>query len=325
MFGHRPRPIRRLPLVLAAVSLLAVAALLPALGTSAPTPGVGLMLGSDGSITTQLTTVDPNGSALRYAMDGNFEPLVYALPGNNSTKATLLATINATESNPLLAGLFGDHDGQVDAYVDVPRFQSLILNEAKLIPSSTLIGALNISLDATPATTVTLQGVSFSGAEGPDSSIQPIGISATLLASFAWSGVDASHVLEVAWNLPALVGNLSVGAAAVNLSFTTPNAVTIVSATGMAGTQIENDPLGWGPARVSGEYTPLAGHVVTIDFGPAFPTGDALLLGAVAVAAGAIIGTILVRRRRGRSPSGAPPPGPLDGGGPGVGPSSGSG
>ncbi|MCI4351760.1 MAG: hypothetical protein L3K15_09660, partial [Thermoplasmata archaeon] len=234
-----------------------------------------------------------------------------------------LATINATENNPLLAVLFGDHDGRVDAAVDVQRFQNLLLNEAKLIPLTTITGALNVTLDGKPPSSEQLQGIYFNNAPGLDSSSAPIYVSATVVAPFVWSGVGVAHTFEVAWNLPSILGNLTVGAGfqAVNISFHAPSGVTITSVTGLNSTQISNDPFGWGPAEVMGEYSPLPGHIVVIHFGPAFPTGYALIFGAVAVLAGLGLGLLLLRRRR-RRRNRPLPPAVSDSG---VGPSSGSG
>jgi hypothetical protein len=307
-----------------AVALL-FAATVPVASGSVPSPGVALTLSSDGSVTAQLNTIVANGSALRFAMDGYFGPLVNSLPGTNASRAALLSEINATENNPIFAGLFGDRDGRVDGSVDVPRFQTLILSEARLIPLAAITGALNVTMDGNGPTSDKLEAVSFSDAPGPDNSSAPIGVTATLTATFSWSGVGESHTFVVAWNLPAIVGNLSVPVAAVNLSFTTPPAITITSVSGLNESHTSNDLLGWGSASASGQYTPLPGHNVVIHFGPAFPSGDALIVGAVALVAGGLVGLLLLRRRRGRRLSGAPPPHAAEETGTGVGPSSGSG
>lgn len=293
------------------------------LARAAPAPaGATLALGSNGSLSAGLTTVVANGSALRYAMDGYFGPLVEELPGTNASRAALLAEINATESNPLLAGLFGDHDGRVDSAVDVPRFESLVLSEAKLIPVSTFSGLLNLTLDGKGPLSDLLTAITFSNAPGPDNSTAPIGITATLALAFSWSGTGSSHTFEISWNLPSILGNLTVSVPNVNVSFRTPAAITITSVQGLTDTQISNDPFGWGAASASGQYTPLPGHTIVIRFGPSFPTGDVLIGG---VAAAAVLGGIayaLVRRRRHRS---KPPSDQKTGPDAGVGPSSGSG
>lgn len=319
----------RLPfavLLAATLVVLLTAALLPPAAAGVPASGVTLTLGSDGTASAAVATVDPNGSALRYAMDGNFAPLVALLPGTNLTRATLLAEINLTESNPFFAGLFGDHDGQVDAAVDVPHFESLITSEARVIPVSTVTGLLNITLDAKTPTSESLQAIAFTGAEGPDASAAPIGITATVVLSFPWSGTGVAHTFELAWNLPSALGNLSIPVSAVNVSFATPAAVTITSVTGLTSLQVSNDPLGWGSAHASGQYTPLPGHDVVVRFGPAFPTGYVIIggLGGAAVAAGLLVWLVRRRRRRRGAPA-SPPPGPWAGPDPGVGPSSGSG
>ena len=316
----RPGPAARI-LLLVAVAALVLEAGQVAGQAPSPLPTIGLTLGSDGTLTSGLGGTVANGSALRYAMDGYFGPLIESLPGNNSSKASLLATINATENNPLLAGLFGDRDGRVDGSVDVPRFESLLLNEAKLVPLTTITGVLNVTLDGKGPTSERLQGIYFNNAPAPDSSPASIFVSATVVATFAWSGIGATHTFEVAWNLPSVLGNLTGGVQAVNISVGTPSATTITSVTGLNGTQISNDPLGSGEAHASGQYTPLPGHTVVVQFGPAFPTGDALILGSVAILAGLGLGFLLLRRRRRRRNR----PVPISVSDPGVGPSSGSG
>lgn len=68
---------------------------LPAVGTSA----LSVTLQNDGTLLGTIVVWDPNGSALRYAIDGDFQPLVNALPVNASTRSGILANLNATESN----------------------------------------------------------------------------------------------------------------------------------------------------------------------------------------------------------------------------------
>ncbi|MGC2288604.1 MAG: hypothetical protein WA688_01935 [Thermoplasmata archaeon] len=310
-------------LLLLALAAMLLESLAPATLGGTPSSGIALALGSDGTVDAGLATVVANGSALRYAMDGYFGPLIDTLPGTNASKAALLAEINATESNPLFAGLFGDHDGRVNT-LDVQRFVSLIGSEAKLIPVTAITGVLNVTLDGNDPTSDLLQGVSFSNAPGPDNSSAPIGVTATLAVTFAWSGTGNSHTFQVAWNLPSILGNLSVPVTAVNVTFTTPAAITITSITGLNRTQISNDVFGWGSASASGQYTPLPGHTVVIKFGPSFPTGDAVIVGTIVVVAGLLVGLLLFRRRR-RRRSATPPPGLAVNKESGVGPSSGSG
>lgn len=318
----RPRHRSRLLLVLA-VAALVLGAGLPATRGSAPASGIHLTLSSDGTISAGLETVVANGSALRYAMDGYFGPLVALFPGTNASRAAILAEINATESNPLFAGLFGDRDGRVNT-VDVQRFVALIDSEAKLIPVSTITGVLNVTMDGNVPVSDQLQGVSFSNALGADDSSAPIGVTATLAVVFSWSGVGSAHTFQVAWNLPAILGNLSVPVSPVNVSFVTPAAITITSVTGLNATSVSNDPFGWGSASASGQYIPLPGHTIVIKFGPSFPTGDALIVGAIVVAAGVGVGLVVRRWRRRQRKSATPPSESSSKGEAGVGPSSGS-
>jgi hypothetical protein len=318
----RPRRLPRL-FLLALPALLLVASVPVTLG-SAPSSGISLALASDGSVTAGLEIAVANGSALRYAMDGYFGPLVDLLPESNASKAALLAEINATEDNPVFAGLFGDRDGQVNA-LDVSRFQSLINSESRLIPVSTITGVLNVTMDGKGPSTLSLQDVTFTSAIGPDDSTAPIGVVAAVLLDFSWSGIGNAHTFQVAWNLPAILGNLSLPTANVNVSFTTPAAITITSVSGLNDLRTSNDPFGWGSGSTSGQYTPAPGHTIVIKFGPSFPTGDALIIGVVVIAAGVTVGLLVRRRRRGRRKTPVPASGPSSHEPSGVGPSSGSG
>jgi hypothetical protein len=317
----RPRVKPRF-LFLLVLAILVLTAGAPATSASAPSSGIGLTLSGNGTLTAGVGTVVSNGSALRYAMDGDFGPLVDSLPGTNASRKAVLMDINDTEL--VLPGAFGDHDGRVNS-LDLQRFESLIQSESSHIPVSAITGLLNVTMDGKGPVSDLLQSITFSNALGLDNSSAPMGVTANLAVTFVWSGVSHSHSFVVAWNLPSILANLSLPVPAVNVSFNTPTAVTITSVTGLNGTRISNDPLGWGSASASGQYTPLPGHTVVIKFGPSFPTGDALIIGAVAVVAGVLLGLFLLRRRRRRRQGPSPPPGLGSHGESGVGPSSGSG
>ena len=297
-------------------------AVAPAALAGAPSSGISLSLGSDGTVSSGLNFVLANGSAVRYAMDGNFTPLVDLLPESNASKASLLSGIQAAEADPLTAGLFGDHDGKVNA-LDISRFQSLVTTESKYIPTASLTGVLDVTMDGTGPLSDQLQGIVFTDALGPDNSSAPMGVIATLAVVFSWNGVGHSHTFEVSWNLPSLLGNLSLPVSPVNISFSTPPSITISSVTGLNESHVSNDPFGWGSASASGQYTPTPGHSIVIQFGPSFPTGDVLIAVAVVGVVGAALALWLRRRHRRRrastnAPSGTTPES-------GVGPSSGSG
>ncbi|MCI4344705.1 MAG: hypothetical protein L3J87_03675, partial [Thermoplasmata archaeon] len=85
-----------------------------------------------------LSLSDGNGSALRYAIDGNFTPFVEGLPVNASTRSSILNTLNQTENSPFLAGFFGNRDGHVDAG-EVTQFSALLKQEARLLPSASFL------------------------------------------------------------------------------------------------------------------------------------------------------------------------------------------
>ncbi len=310
-----PRTLRT-ALVVALPVVLAVTALgLPSASraTGLPGAGVGFSVAANGTISASLTSVLANGSALRFAMDGDFNPLIDALPLTAAQRSTLLATLTATESNPIFAGLFGDHDGKVDYPVDVARFQALLSAEASLFPAGAFTGIVNLTLDGQVPVSEAFGAVTFLGAAGPNNSSAPIAIQGTLTASFSSGGAGVPHTFRLGRNLPALLSNLSPPTSSANFSLTTSAAQSIGSVAGLTQVTIMNDPFGWGPASVSGQYVPAPGHNVTIQFGPAFPTGYALIVGGAAVALGISVGLLGRRRRRRRAmpqppPTGSPAP-----------------
>ena len=165
--GPRP-PVRAIVLALLLTGALAAP---PALGASGD---LSVTIARDGGASVALTLVDANGSALRYAMDGNFTPLVDLLPVSASQQASYLAAVELAESSPLSSSYFGNHDGQV-ASGEVALFESLVLNEATLLPTGSVVGASTVvlNLNGVAATAGRLAQVAFLGATGPDSSASP--------------------------------------------------------------------------------------------------------------------------------------------------------
>ncbi|HKV90718.1 MAG TPA: hypothetical protein VJQ43_05940 [Thermoplasmata archaeon] len=243
-----------------------------------------------------LTVVDPNGSTLRDAMDGNFTPLVNALPVNSSERTSILASLTAAESSPLLAGLFGNHDGTVEPS-EVGMFASLLRDEASAIPSGTLTGGtvVSLSLDGKLPGSANFLGVTFDGAPGADSSAAPITVTSTTSDSFLPEGTTGT--LVASWNF-TLGGVLALPAPNATLTVTTPSATTIGTATGLDGETVHNDVWGYGPASASGTVGSSSTGSASVAFHPSFPLGDVLLV-AGAVAAG--VGAFLYWRRRRRS------------------------
>ncbi len=323
------RGFRSALLVLVAGALLAsglaapVGAASTASSAALPGPGVALSVAGNGTLSAVLTANVTNGSALRYAMDGNFTPLIDALGLSASERSSLLADLNATET--LFPGLFGNRDGTVSS-VEVTRFESLLLqNVVPLVPTSTIAGVVNVTVDGQAPTADRLTAVLFVGAEGKDTSPAPIDVQAGFSLPFASAGTGAARTLRIGWNLPSIVGNLTTGVGPVNFSLRTPRAVDVRSTSGLSDERVANDPLGWGSGSVSGEFVPTPGHTVTVVYGPAFPTGTVLVVGLVAVAVAAIVLALVWRsRRRRRAPPAPAPAAPATPGSGGLGPSSGS-
>jgi hypothetical protein len=275
--------------VIAAVALLSVSG--PALATSAT-----LNVGTDGSVSVALSAVDANGSALRYAMDGNFTPLLAELPP--SERGTLATSIEAAEASPLTAGLFGNRDGTVEPS-EVALFSDLIRDEAGLLPTDTFtgLGVLGLTLNGNAPGGAVFDGVTFNGAVGPDSSTAPIIVTASTSDSFLPEGT--SGTLVASWNF-TVTGVIALPAPNATLSVTTPNGTMIGTASGLIGVSVHNDALGWGPASASGELGPSSTGSATFSFQPAFPLGDVLIGVAAAVAIG-LAAFVLWRRRRRRA------------------------
>ncbi len=284
------------------LSVLVVVPILPSsLAATVPAAQAGLSLASNGSLSASVTTTVQNGSALRYAIDGNFTPLLAGLPLNNSTRASILAQIAQLESSPIFGGLFGNRDGTVSA-LEVTLFVALIENEARLLPSGTVLGTgtLGLTLDGLQASSVHLDSLTLSGAVGPDNSSAPIGVAISSTFTFLLSGTQ--HTLLVSLTgLGSLPGTGPVGPS-FGVSFTTPAGMTVTSTSGLSAVTRSNDVWGWGSASVSGTFTPLTSPNASIDFTSAFPTGY-VVIGLAIGAAAAGVGVYWYRRRRARNRS----------------------
>lgn len=281
----------------AALALLTVAALLVpgvAVGASA-----SLTLDASGTLAVTLTAEVANGSALRSAMDGNFAPLLEIAVANASARTSLLAQINATESNPLLGLLFGNRDGTVTG-TEVTTFEGLLTQESQLLPSGSLSGttAVGLTLDGTAPTSAQLTNIAFLGAPGPDASNAPINTTTSLTYRFALG--SGSHTLAFAINLTSIAIPLGVSTAAVDVTVTLPAGTSVDGTQGFDHERTANDPLGWGSPSVAGGFAPTTHTTLSIDFGPAFPTGDILVVVPPLAVAGAL-GYLWLRRRRRRA------------------------
>jgi hypothetical protein len=283
----------------------AVAVVLAVLGLSgvaAAAPSAHLDVGTDGSIGITLSLDDPNGSALRYAIDGNFTPIVSLIPGNASSRASVLAQIQTAESSPFLAGLFGNRDGTVTAS-EVTMFETLLRDEAGTLPSGTLTGGsiLRLTLNGQPAGSAAFAGVTFDGAVGPDSSTAPVTVTSSTTDQFLPEGTTGT--VAVSWNFSAGGGPLAVAVPSVALRVTTPAGTSITSTTGWDSTHVTNDLLGYGPATADGTVGATPTGTATVAFHPAFPLGDVLLGVGVAAVVGVV--AFVLWRRRGRKAQGA--------------------
>ena len=284
-------------IVLAAALLLTGALATPAaLGASGD---LSVTVASDGGTSVALSMVDANGSALRYAMDGNFTPLVDLLPVSASQKASYLAEVELAESSPLSSSYFGNHDGQV-ASGEVTLFESLVLNEATLLPSGSVVGASTVvlALNGVPATSGRLAQVAFLGATGPDASAAPITVVTTLAYDLPYGSGEQNLSFRVA--LPTAFAGLGTSGTVpeVNVTIVTPTATAIASVSGLTGAALSNDVWGWGSATATGRYAPLSNGTVTVLFHPSFPVGDVALGAAAAASVGAVAFLVLRRHRR---------------------------
>jgi len=292
-----------------AAIVIGVVALLLAVPVGARAASVSGDLSSSGALTLVLSGTDPNGSALRYAIDGNFAPLIDSLPINASEQATLLDSISIEESGLAGAFLFGNRDGSVEAN-EVTMFETLIQDGSNELaslggPSSglSLGGLLTLTLDGSAPTSTTLGGVAFTGAIGADTSSAPIGTSVTLDVQFP---SDAStNTLSLGTNLSGLGVALSLVAPSIAVNLTFPSGTTVTGSSGFTSVTVTPDTFGWTSPTAAATYAPGTSTNVSISYGPAFPLGDALLVGVpIGVVA---IGVALFLWRRRRPPAAAPP------------------
>jgi hypothetical protein len=310
--ADRLRPLRA-GLVAAALVGLLLASAAPALGqepcaANCNQASISVSYLSATQLNVGLSLTDGNGSALRYAIDGNFTPFVEGLPVNASTKSSILHTINQTEDSPFLAGFFGNRDGHVDAG-EVSQFESLLAQEARLLPSASFLNPsfVHLKLDGMLPLSSAFGGFGFPGAVGPDSSSAPVDIDLNLTYTFAGngsSGSDHAHTIALGWTTPVgfgLILNPTVGFTA-----TTPAGTAITGTTGLSGSSVANDPWGWGGASTSGSFAPATSGNVTVSFHDAFPLGYVLIGLSAAIAVAAVAALLLLRRRR-RRPSTATP------------------
>jgi hypothetical protein len=294
--GGRPRVTALLASALAAVLLLLPAAAVAQPGASP----VSLVLNPNGTLLANLTVEIPNGTLLRYAIDGNFSPLLDALPLSAANRSHYESEIALLEDNPFTAGDFGNRDGTVSAG-EVAEFTRLVVQESAYLPSSALTGALvfSMTLDGQSPSAATLEDLYLSGAVGPDSSTAPIDASVGTQYSFSLSG--SSHTLRFSWTLPPLLFSSFLD---FDFTFLTPAGDSITGSSGFGSTSVHNDLLGFAPGKFTGELTPSGNGSASVEFGSAFPLGI-LLIVAVVVGAGALgVLLLLLRARRRRAAAG---------------------
>ena len=293
---QRPKRTLRFVLWLGLVSMLLFPSLDYAAAQTSSTP-VDLSFSSSGQLSASLSVLDPNGSALRYAIDGNFTPLVDALSLNVSTRAQLLAQIAVVELN--FPALFGNHDGQVTSN-EVVLFQQLLLREASLLPGSSMVtgsSTVSLTLDGAGPVSSQLTSVQLTGATGPDSSNASIVIASDFVDQFAPSGT--SHTLTISVNPSATSSIGAILAPTLELSFQAPSGYTVLGSTGLSGTTTMNDFFGLGAGSLTGTFAPGTTSQASIQFAASFPWGYVLI--GLAVGAGGVVAALLwVRRRRRR-------------------------
>jgi len=274
---------------------LLVLALAPSAARAA---SASVTIGTNGSVELVLSATIPNGSALREAMDGNFTPIVEAITTNATERANILAQIGTAESTPFVGSLFGNRDGVVEPS-EVASFESLLQYETQLLPTGSISGGafLAFTLDGARATATHISGVTFSNATGPADSTGPLGVSTQLTYAFAYGG--STHELALTTNISTGGFPLALITGSVDLSVATPAGTSVTGTSGFDQATISNDPLGWGTSSVSGSFTPTTSGSLSVSFGPAFPTGDVIIVVPI-VAVAAVAGALLYRRRKRR-------------------------
>jgi hypothetical protein len=288
---------------------IVVVALLLAVPAGARAASVTGTVSSSGAVTLVLSGTDPNGSALRFAMDGNFAPLIDSLGLNASEQSTLLGGIAVAESGLYGQFLFGNRDGTVEAN-EVTMFETLIQDGSTELASLggtssalSLGGLVTLALDGSAPTSTTLAGIAFSGAVGPDTSSAPIGVAVTLDVQFPSRAT--TNTLSLGTNLTGIGLALSLVAPTIAVNLTFPSGTTVTGSSGFASVATTPDTFGWSSPMASATYAPGTSTNVSITYGPAFPLGDALLVGVpIGVAA---VGVALFLWRRRRPPAAAPP------------------
>jgi hypothetical protein len=282
-------------LLLVGLLVVATGAASGATAVSAGPPRVGLDLAANGSLSISVAFTLVNGSALRYAMDGNFTPLVSALPLNATSRATVLADIDAAESSLLLAGLFGNHDGTVETF-EVHDFESLIETAAARLPAGfgSGLAPVTLAVDGETVTAMQLQSVAFSGAEAPVTSNAPIDVETVAGAAVSLQGTQHTVSLSVSSTLASV---LALTVPPIEFALTTPPGDAVTGVAGLESPAITNDFWGLGSGSVQGTLSPSGNGAVVVHFGPAFPTAYVVAAG-VAAAAVAVAVVLLLRRKR---------------------------
>ncbi|MCI4346437.1 MAG: hypothetical protein L3K07_06770 [Thermoplasmata archaeon] len=306
------RSTRLRALVVGLTILLTLGTLLTSLATaSAATEPLTLVLSPGGTLTTNLTVQVSNGSPLRYALDGNFTPLLDELPLTISNRSLYASEIALLESNPFTGGLFGNRDGSVEPF-EVTDFDQLVQEESKLLPAGTLTGgvAFQLTLDGASPTSASVQSLYVGNAVGPDSSSAPVTVSLAVDYIFPLSG--SSHSLSLAWATGPVALTTLLN---FQLTFLAPAGDSITGSSGFSSSSTNNDLLGFSPGKFSGQFSPADGSGVTIHFAPAFPLGIlVIVLGVVGALIAVLLFLALRSRRRqrdavkGDTPETPPPP-----------------
>ena len=291
-------------LVAALAALLVVSVL--GVGNVAAAPvssSVQLSLTAGGVLSIQLNVTDPNGSALRLAMDGNFTILIDALPLNNTTRESLLEQIALLETTS--PGLFGDHSGFVSA-AEVLKFENLVEAGLARLENDALSSGVNVTLDGRPPISSAVDNVGFQNAEGAVTSSAPIYLLANLTQNFSAVGTGSSDLAISVPTIASFDPLVPVSPGPTLVSFVGPAASSISSVKGLSNVSTTNDLWGWAAPTSHGTFSSDSVGPVTFTFGPAFPWGDVVVV-VVPVAAAVLIVAGLWTRRRRRRRAAAPP------------------
>ena len=261
---------------------------------------LSLDLRANGELLSDARATIANGSLLRFAIDGNFSPLLGALPLNDSTRNSIAQAIYSAEGGQF-ATFFGNHDGRVEPG-EVDSFQSLLIADSGVFPTWLILAgsAPSVTIDGQAAAAMQLVAVQITGGVGLDTSPAPVSIFAQRSDQYVYG--SGGHLLTISWNL--FSASTVLGAPRpLNVSLRLPDATQVESTSGFLSASTAQDPWGLAAASLSGSAQPSSAAPLTVRFSPAFPWAMVVIIvGVAGVAASlAVIWRVRRRSRRGRS------------------------